>query len=497
MALNSKTLKLKPVGVLDIGSNSIRLVVYQSRSRALMPVFNERVICGIGRGLQKTGRLDPKGVKRAFKCLPRFAALTKAMEINDLSIFATAATREAKDGKKFILEVEKLFKRSVKQLDEQQETRLGASGIICGTPDADGITGDLGGGSLELARVDKGIFKSGGSLPLGHLRLLSDLGSRKVPLKRRIDNIIEETPWLSDMNGFRFFYAFGGAWRAIARLHIAQSGYPLRVVHNYSMKADIALDFCQVIGGLSQASLPLDESISSQRAASLPVSALIMHRLIRELSPHEIIFSALGIREGILFERLKKSEQTSDPLIIACHDIAIRESRFIPGSNKLFNWVDPLFFEEGSEMKRLRLSVCLLADIGWHEHPDYRAEQVFFRILRLPLIAVTHEEKAALALAVYRRYGGNMESKSLSVINKLLDKNHIDWSIKLGNAIRLAETLSGGQLDLLDGSNLRASNKKVHLKVDRSISSLVSDVVRNRLAQLAEQMNRSYQLSIK
>ncbi|MBI36198.1 MAG: exopolyphosphatase [Alphaproteobacteria bacterium] len=497
MALNTKSLKLKPVGVLDIGSNSIRLVVYQSRSRALMPVFNERVICGIGRGLQKTGRLDPKGVKRALKCLPRFAALTKAMDIKDLNIFATAATREAQDGRKFIFEVEKLFKKSVKQLDAQQETRLGANGIICGMPDADGITGDLGGGSLELARVDKGVFKSGVSLPLGHLRLLSDLGSRKVPLKSRIDSIIEEARWLSDMSGLRFFYAFGGAWRAIARLHIAQSGYPLSVVHNYSMKADVALDFCQVIGGLSQASLPFDESISSQRAESLPVAALIMHRLIRELSPHEVVFSALGVREGVLFDRLKKSEKASDPLIIACHDIAIRESRFMPGSNKLFNWVAPLFIDEGTQMNRLRLSVCLLADIGWHEHPDYRAEQVFFRILRLPLIAVTHEEKATLALAVYRRYGGNMESSSLSVVNKLLDVTHIDWSTRLGNALRLAETLSGGQLDLLDGSSLRASNRRVHLEVDRSISSLVSDVVRKRLSQLAAQMNKSHQLSIK
>ncbi|MDH3737710.1 MAG: Ppx/GppA family phosphatase, partial [Alphaproteobacteria bacterium] len=321
-------------GVLDIGSNSIRLVVYQGRERSPVPVFNERVICGIGRNLDRTGHLDTAGVKLALASLRRYAALTHAMGVADIDIVATAATREASDGAEFRTTIEQMFGRPVGQLDGDEEARLGASGVICGMPDADGVGGDLGGGSLELATLDNGVFVTGHSLPLGHLRLLTDLGSKHKALSNRIDDVLGSADWLPEITGRRL-YAIGGAWRAIARLHMIQSGYPLRVIHSYTLRADRVAEFCHVVGGLSRASLPLTEAVPSQRAASMPVSAMVLERVIQKLAPHEVVFSALGIREGILFDRLSEAEQAGDPLLLACQDIAVRESRFAPGGDKL------------------------------------------------------------------------------------------------------------------------------------------------------------------
>lgn len=484
-----------PAGVLDIGSNSIRLVVYRSRSRAPVPIFNERVICGIGRGLDRTGHLDAKGVKQALATLPRYAALTRAMGVQDLDIVATAATRDATDGAEFLARVEQMFGRSIEQLDGDEEARLGASGVVCGFPHADGIGGDLGGGSLELATLDNGVFGNGHSLPLGHLRLLTNLGAKQKALSKRIDDVLGAADWLHDISGRRF-YAIGGAWRSIARLHMIQAGYPLRVIHNYTLRADRAAEFCQVIAGLSKASLPLTEAVPAQRAAALPVSALVLQRLINILSPREVVFSALGIREGVLFDRLSESEKAADPLLLACHDIGARESRFAPGGDRLSQWVAPLFPDETEALRRLRIAVCLLADIGWHEHPDYRAEQVYFRILRLPLIAISHSEKAKLALAVYRRYGGRMDDHALRAVNTLLDPVDILWSKTLGNALRLAETLSGGKAELLDGSRLQLGERRLTLQIDAPMADLVSDVVRTRLSQLAGQVQRKYRLDV-
>ncbi len=496
MASNIKTASRRPAGVLDIGSNSIRLVVYRSRSRAPVPIFNERVICAIGRGLDKTGHLDAKGVKQALASLPRYAALTRAMGVEDLDIVATAATRDAADGAKFLDTVEKIFGQPISQLDGDEEARLGANGVICGFPDADGIGGDLGGGSLELANLDGGTFGTGYSLPIGHLRLLTDLGAKQKALSKRIDNVLGSTDWLHDISGLRF-YAIGGAWRSIARLHMIQVGYPLRVIHNYTLRADRAGEFCEVIAGLSKASLPLTEAVPPQRAIALPVSALVLQRLLKILAPQEVVFSALGIREGVLFDRLSEPEKAADPLLMACREIATRETRFGGGGNRLSEWVAPLFFEENAAARRLRIAVCFLADIGWHEHPDYRAEQVYFRILRLPLIAISHVEKAKVALAVYRRYGGNMDDHALRAVNTLLDAEDIQWSRTLGDGLRLAETLSGGKSDLLAGSGLQLGKRRLTLNIDPSMADLVSDMVLTRLSQLACQLERKYRLDVK
>ncbi len=495
MATDFDSAARRPAGVVDIGSNSIRLVVFQSSSRAPVPVFNERVICGIGRRLDRTGHLDANGVKRALASLPRYAALARAMGAEDLSIMATAATREAADGADFLAQVEAIFGRPVKQLGGDEEARLGACGVICGFPDADGIGGDLGGGSLELATLDNGRFGAGHSLPLGHLRLLSDVGSNQKALSKRVDNLLRSADWLPEISG-RQFYAIGGAWRAIARLHMIQSGYPLRVIHNYIIRADRAAEFCQVIAGLSKASLPLSEAVPAQRAAAIPVSALVLQRLIEILKPAEVVFSALGIREGILFDRLNESDKNADPLLLACRDIANRENRFGAGDNRLADWVAPLFPDEDSAARRLRFAVCLLADIGWHEHPDYRSEQVYFRILRLPLIAIDHTEKAKLALAVYRRYGGDMDDHALRAVKALLEPADIQWSRTLGDALRLAETLSGGKPELLDGSRLQLGKRRLTLAVYQPMADLVSEVVRSRLSQLAAQMQRKFRLVV-
>ncbi len=228
----------------------------------------------------------------------------------------------------------------------------------------------------------------------------------------------------------------------------------------------------------------------------MPVSAMVLRQLIKNLAPRDVVFSALGIREGVLFDRLCDAEKADDPLLLACQDIATRENRFAAGGDSLSEWVAPLFPEENGAARRLRIAVCLLADIGWHEHPDYRSEQVYFRILRLPLIAITHIEKAKLALAVYRRYGGDMDDHALRAVNTLLDQDDIAWSRTLGDALRLAETLSGGKSELLADSRLRLGKRRLTLQIDRQMADLVSDMVRNRLSNLAGQMQRKFRLLV-
>lgn len=477
----------RPAAVVDIGSNSIRLVVFRDRSRAPTPVFNERVICGIGRDMARTGQLHAEGVELALANLPRFAAVVRASGIEDPSLLATAATREAEDGPEFLQRVEEIFGCPVTQLDGDQEARLAAFGVLCGLPDARGVVADLGGGSLELAGVADGEIGSYGTLPLGPLRLTAEVGPERDQIVPYVDGLLARFDWVEDAVDNGAIYIVGGAWRALARLHMVQTGYPLRVIHNYRMSGRDAAEFCEVVAGLGESTLSRIDAVPSARAATLPVAAAVLQRLIESSDVERIVFSAVGIREGCLFEGLDDAARAADPLVVACEEIAARESRFHGSGAAVFDWISPLFAGENAAERRLRHAACLLADIGWHEHPDYRAEQVYFRILRLQLLALTHQEKAKIALAVYRRYGGSMNDSALRVVEALLGPEDVTWARRLGAAQRLAETFSGGNSALLAGATLESDGDTLIMRLDAAHTSLVGDVVRNRFAALTRQ----------
>ena len=480
----------RPAAVVDIGSNSIRLVVFRDRSRAPTAVFNERVICGIGRDMARTGHLHKDGVAQALANLPRFAAIAKSMDIRDTSLLATAATREASDGPDFLRKIEDIFDRPVVQLDGDEEARLAAAGVLCGLPDARGMVADLGGGSLEVAALSKGKMGKFATLPLGPLRLLATVGDDRGKISKSVGGALNKIDWMDSALKEGSIYIVGGAWRALARLHMVQTGYPLRVIHNYRISGREATEFCDVVAGLGTSTLARIDVVPKARANTLPVAAAVLQQLIVESKAEQIVFSALGIREGRVFDMLDDEARAEDPLIVACEEVAERENRFPGAGEAVFDWVSPLFEEESSGEKRLRRAACLLGDIGWHEHPDYRAEQVYFRILRLSLLALTHNEKTRIALAVYRRYGGSMNDQALRTAEALLSDEDTVWSRRLGAALRLAETLTAGNADLLRGAQLKLSKDSLTLKMKNGHAALVGDVVRNRFSTLARQFDR-------
>ena len=490
MAPNLSSQTFRPAAVVDIGSNSIRLVVFRDRARAPVAVFNERVICGIGRDMARTGHLHKEGVAQALANLPRFAAIARSMDIDDTALLATAATREASDGPEFLKKIEDIFDRPVIQLDGDEEARLAAAGVLCGLPDARGVVADLGGGSLELASLAKGKLGKFATLPLGPLRLLATVGDDRRKVGQSVQESLDAVSWLPDAVSDGAIYIVGGAWRALARLHMVQTGYPLRVIHNYQITGREAAEFCEVVAGLGASTLARIDAVPKARANTLPVAAAVLQHLIKESGAERIVFSALGIREGQVFDALDAQAKAEDPLIVACVDVADRESRFPGVGTALFEWVAPLFADETPAEKRLRQAACLLGDIGWHEHPDYRAEQVYFRILRLPLLALSHEEKTKIALAVYRRYGGSMNDQALRTAEALLSEDDMVWSRRLGAALRMAETLTAGNARLLEGSVLKLSDDVLTLKMKNGNAALVGDVVRTRFGALARQFGR-------
>ena len=477
-----------PVAIIDIGSNSVRLVVYEGAKRAPLPVFNEKVICGLGGELESGGRMSEESMNLAIHGLNRYVALTKSMCVPRVHTVATAAVREASNGAAFVKRVERDCGLDVNVVSGSQEAELSALGVLSAIPKAQGVMGDLGGGSCELVKLGGGRLRQKATLPLGVLR-----SAGCNPTDAAIDCRLSNLGWL-DLSKGETFYAVGGAWRALARIHMEQAHYPLHVIHQYSINALEALSFLQFVGNLSRATLRGVQGLNRQRIDSVPYAARLLERLIFNTGVESLVFCSYGIREGCLFDRLSRKRRSQDPLIAMSQEVASRSGRRTSDGDSLANWIGPVFENAALDMARLRLAAAHLADIGWSEHPDYRAEQVFLRILRMPLIGLDHSERSMLALSVASRHSTIDKIVQRWRIDGLLNEERIAEARSIGLAMRLAYTLTGGAIGLLNSIRLERHNGSLKLFIPTQANILVGDVVERRLRALANSLKCSYEI---
>ena len=481
----------RPIGVVDIGSNSIRLVVFEGAQRAPLPVFNEKVLCGLGRGLETTGRLNPEGAELALANLARFARLAEGMGVRrrDLRMIATAAVRDAENGQEFVRDAEKRTRTPIRRLSGADEARLSALGVISGIPEADGVAGDLGGGSLELVRVRRGGVGRHATLPLGPLRLREAEPRGRGRMRDLIEAQLDELGWLAGAKG-RAFYAVGGAWRALARVHMSHVGYPLHVIHHYALPRTRAEEFCELVAGLSRESIERIAGVSRKRVDTLPIAALVLGCVLERARPAQLVFGATGLREGCIYAGLGAAERRKDPLLEAAASMAAQGARFNIDGHALLAWSAEIFRKSSSSSQRLRLAACLLSDVAWREHPDYRADLGFLRTLRMPLTGIDHPGRAFVALAVYTRYEGRADGDVTRPAWLLLDEERVREAHALGLALRLAYTISAGAPSLLRQVRLRVEGGTLALIVGPRARPLLGEAVERRVEALARAIGK-------
>jgi exopolyphosphatase/guanosine-5'-triphosphate,3'-diphosphate pyrophosphatase len=476
----------KNIAIVDIGSNSVRLVVYDGRTRAPVPLFNEKAVCGLGLGLQQTGRLNPEGKAEAQQMLGRFVRLARAMDVGVLDVLATAAVREAKDGPAFVAALERECDIKVTVLAGEEEARLAAMGVLCGTPNADGVVADLGGGSLELVALDHGRFAGlSTTFPLGVLRLFDASEGQRAAAEALVDKHLAELDWWA-RGHHRPLYAVGGAWRALARLCIAQTGHPLHVLDNFTLQADEAVDLAELIGRQSLRSLDKVPGLSKKRLQHLPMASLLLSKVLHYARPSRLVFSVYGMREGRFYQHLNPEARSWDPLLAACADMARTAGRFPEHGHEILEWMAPLLPFETAHQKRLREAACLLGDVFWNEHPDYRAEQAFLRVFRLPFMGLGHKDRAGLALAIHARYGGEDTLPQAADARGLLSDEEQRRALLIGHALRLGHSLSGGVPGLLLETRLTIEGDKVILSLPTSDPAFAPDLSDRRYDRLAK-----------
>ena len=481
-----------PAAVIDIGSNSVRLVVYEALKRSPTPLFNEKVSCGLGRTLASTGGLDEEGVERALQALRRFRAVTDQLGAGELHIVATAAAREASNGPDFIKEAEQICGVDIAVLSGRKEAKLAASGVIAGNYKVDGLAADLGGGSLEIIDIRKQKLIGGATLPLGGLRLIDVSDGSLKKAAKFIEKSLSKVDWLSAGEG-RPFYGVGGTWRAFARLHMAQTEYPLSVMHGYEIPAPEALKFAELLDRLSPSTLDGVAEISKARRETIPFGALVLAALLTRIRPSHFVLSAFGVREGIIYRLLPGEERRRDPLIAACAELAHQRARSAEHAWELCDWTEPLFDDpdepESIQERRLREAACLLSDIGWRAHPDYRGDKSLNLIAHADFAGIDHPGRAFLALTVYYRHEGLIDEDLSPGLIELVDRRALRRARILGSAIRAAHMVSASMAGFVPHTPVIREEGRLVLHLPEPYTVLRGERLERRFAVLARELD--------
>ena len=451
------------------------------------------MLAGLGRQVQSTGLLAPEAIDVALASLKRFRALCDTLHVRKVWAIATAACRDARNGRAFIAQAERICRTPIKVLSGSREAHLTAFGIVAGIHKPDGIVGDLGGGSLELIDVHGTRVHGGLTLPLGGLALQDIAGKSLKKAEKFVEQTLEDLDLLEEGEG-RSFYAVGGTWRALARLHMWQTGYPFHVMHNYTIPAREALEFSRLVHRVDTETLSKIEVVNAARRPLLAYAALVMEYLVRAIRPKDVVISVLGVREGLLYSLLKAHARARDPLIEACADLNVLRSRSPKHGEELIAWTDRFMassgIEETADERRLRHAACLLGDIGWRAHPDYRGEQSMNIIANGAFVAVDHPGRAYLALSVYFRHAGLYEEELSPRLRELASTRMLDRARILGAAMRVAYILTAGTSGVLPKTPMQVKRRKLVLKLRGKHRGLAAERLYNRLRALGRLIGR-------
>ena len=485
---------LSRVGVVDVGSNSVRMVIFDGAARSPAYFYNEKIMCALGAGLSETGNLNPEGRARALSALRRFQHLARGMGLPGLSVVATAAVRDAKDGPDFCAEVERETGLKIWVIDGREEARLSAQGVLLGWPGSYGLVCDIGGSSMELAEIHDGEVGKRVTSSLGPLKLRDIKGGRsgrKKHIAEVMQGLREEMGKQTDR-----LFLVGGSWRAIARVDMMRRGYPLRVLHEYRMTAKDVRETLKYIDATDLEELRNACGISNARMSLVPYAIDVLSRLVKTFKPKDIAISSYGIREGLLYEQMPDLLRKRDPLVESCRFAEAKDAR-LPGFGKtLYDFVSPLFKSAPYSTKRLIKAACLLHDVSWRAHPDYRAEVCFENATRANLGGLKHSERIFLGLALLHRYRNKRQGTAYDYLYDLLDEKGQREAEILGKAMRFGAMLMVSNNGEIGKLKWQPRKRHLGLELPRASEDLFGEVAQARLQSLASALEAELSVRI-
>lgn len=471
------------VGVIDIGSNSVRMVVFDGLSRSPAYFYNEKTLCGLGKNIHESGVLHPEGRERALAALHRFVELAHLLKVSRLNAVATAAVRVASDGADFCDQVLRETGLHIHVATGDEEAQLSAKGVRLGWPHANGLVCDMGGASMELAEMTEGEIGRRETSPLGPLQLANITDTKDVvaEIKRGLKTLHDAIPGKS-----KKLFLVGGSWRAIAKLDMVRRKYPLSVLHEYQMTPEQVAQTRRWMKRHTIDELSVMTETSTARLELVPLAGKVLSALLKEFEPATLAVSSYGLREGVLYDLMSPELRSRDPLIETARQMERSRARFPGFGDVLFKWMHPLIADQSEADQRLAYAACLLHDIGWRAHPDYRAEVCFDTVTRANLSGLDHQGRVFLGLTILHRYKGSLGRHDFDPeLLALLPEDRQQAAETLGRTLRLGSMLTGSAPGALEDTSLALDAGTLTLTLAGAALELRGEKVDQRLASLA------------
>jgi exopolyphosphatase / guanosine-5'-triphosphate,3'-diphosphate pyrophosphatase len=481
--------------IIDIGSNTVRLVVYGGTMRAPTVLLNEKVTAKLGREIAATGRLADEAMTLALRGLKRFALLLADLGITDIETVATAAVRDAANGPAFAEQL-RAIGLNPRVISGEEEALLSAHGVIGAFPDARGIVADLGGGSLELVRVAGGATDSASSLPLGTLRLPDHRKGGRAEMAKSLDKVIRKAGWDLAANPAADngpLYLVGGTWRAMAVFAMAAQAYPLSDPHGFELDAAAALNLANGLAASEAEVIKGRDRISSMRAEKLPDAAVLLQALLAQLNPERVVFSSWGLREGLLYDRLPAHSRAQDPLLAGVAVFSSNRGSAPTLATRMAAWTLDAApaREHGSE--RLRLAATMLALAAMQIEPNIRLPQAINWALHKRWVGIDGKGRAMLAAAISAN--GNQLNLPAEV-RALASPEALEEAVCWGLALRLARRLGGQSRRSLEVSKLGIADGALVLTLAESHAALFGQPTEKDMKLLAGRLGLAWRVDV-
>lgn len=448
---------------IDVGSNSFRLIVITYLPGFHFQVTDEvRESVRLVQGLGATGVLSEGAMTRAVEVMRLYAAFCKGSEIDDIVAVATSAVREAGNRDAFLERVQRESGITVRLLSGAQEAYYGYLAAVNSTTLQNGYVFDLGGGSLEITRVEDRRNREAVSLTLGAVRTTEEWlptdpadHTAVMRLREHVRAQLARLDWLRPMPGTQLV-GQGGTFRNAARLVQKQHAYPLDELHGFRLQA---LDLRRLVRLMEPMSI--DErrelpGMKSDRADITLAAGIVVEEIMNAAGYDEVTVCSQGLREGLFYERYLTRTAPDQPVLFA----DVRRASVMNVANlyryqqkhadhvaslalDMFDQLRELGLNENGPAEReLLWAACMLHDIGmtidYNEH--HRHSQ--YLILNSGLPGFTHRELALIALAArFHRRGAVEIDREIDGLGALLEPGDTRRLLKMTALLRLAEQL--------------------------------------------------------
>lgn len=496
---------MKKIGIIDIGSNSIRLVLVEIAEKGYHKIFNDiKQSVRLGMDMGKNLELKPDRIEKAIETLKLFKRMCDITEVNEIIPVATAAVRKAKNKDLFLSRVKKEIGLDIKVLSGKEEAFYAYWGVINSIDIDKGLIMDIGGGSTELICVEGGKIAHTVSLPFGSInlsqsfKLTNNIKDADVEaLETFLVNKFKEIPWLLNCKNYPLI-GVGGTIRNIGNIVQKYSNYPLDIIHNFTMdKNDINTVF-QLVKEKKLSQRKRIKGLSKDRADVFVGAAGAVCKLVNYCQINSIIVSGSGIREGLVYDYIHNNiEPVKNVLDFSLSDIITKYDIDINHANHIHKLAKSLYDqllpkEYSVDLYKVIKTASLLHDSGininFYNHPQHS----FYMILNSGINGLTHKELLMSAFIAASHRNKKVKIKWLRYKN-LIDKKDLDIIRKVGILLRISESL-----DICFNASVK--DVKCQIENDRIIIETISDtkpeVEINHALSASEQFKKLFNKSL-